>query len=68
MKGTEMKNVIESLRYMTERGGYWFHDPYSGVWYLRLSLGRSDSGDFIGFTQEELREFLKHYEELTDDR
>lgn len=68
MKVTEMQNVIEALRYMAEHGGYWYYGTFSGVWRLFLYGARSDSAGRVGFTQDELREFLKHYDELTDGR
>jgi hypothetical protein len=57
-------NVIEALEYMSERGGNWFNDTFAGVWRLDL-LARSHSAGHVGFTQDDLREFLKHYEEVT---
>lgn len=58
-----MKNVIDTLRYMAKNGGHWYDGTNSGVWRLGLRSARSYSDGNVGFTQDELKQFLKHYEE-----
>ena len=60
-----MNKVIEALRHMDEHGGSWIVGTNAGVWYLYLYGARSISYGLVGFTKDELKEFLKHYEELS---
>jgi hypothetical protein len=62
-----MDKVLEALEFMAERGGGWDYGTLAGVWYLGLYSARSSSGDFLRFTQDDVREFLKHYREATRD-
>ena len=61
-----MNKVIEALRCMADHGGDWYLGTFAGVWYLSPCYARSDSHAYVGFRQDELREFLKHYEEITN--
>lgn len=63
-----MNNVIDALRYMAKFGGCWNCGKYAGIWYIGLNNSRSYSNDGVGFTQEEMRAFLEHYDEVTRER
>ena len=64
-----MNKVIEALEHMSENGGYWTHDSHAGVWYLSLG-GASSNSRGVGFSQDDVIEFLKHYKhyEVTRER
>ena len=68
MKGNKMHNVIDALRHMAENGGFWYGVTHKCVWYLYLFDISSGSFENAGFTQQEMQEFLKHYEELTNEQ
>lgn len=59
-----MNKVIEALEHMAENGGYWTHDSHAGVWHLSLGGARSNPYG-VGFSQDDVIEFLRHYEELS---
>lgn len=61
-----MENVIETLKYIAKHDGYWGKVTDAGVWYRNLNGARSYSYGGVGFTKDDLREFLKHYEELSN--
>ena len=61
-----MNKVIKALEHMADRGGNWFIDTTTGGWYLGLLYARSNSGSAVGFSQDDVIEFLKHYEEITN--
>lgn len=60
-----MNKVLEALEHMAERGGAWSVDLYAGNWLVDMFDAKSYTPVDVGFTQADLREFLKHYEELT---
>ena len=62
-----MNNVLQALRHMAEHNGDWYGGAYAGVWRLDLYYARSYSLDYVGFTRDDVIEFLKHYEEMTRD-
>ena len=53
-----MNKVIEALQYMAEHGGTWNSVTFLNVWRLGLVH------DYFGFSQQDLQEFLKHYQEI----
>jgi hypothetical protein len=59
-----MDKVLEALEFMAESGGVWSDGRYAGVWQLDLDSARSDSGDFLRFTQDDVREFLADYNRM----
>lgn len=63
-----MKNVIEALQYMAERGGAWSVDLYAGNWLVDMFDAKSYTPVDVGFTQDELKEFLKHYKEIANEQ
>lgn len=62
-----MNKVLETLKYISKHGGYWDIVTNAGVWQLVLYYPRSYSYGNVGFTQDDVIEFLKHYEEMTRD-
>ena len=64
-----MDNVLNALRHMAEHGGNWYFDRLSGSWLLNLSYSRAYVNDYgsVGFSQQEMQDFLKHYEQLVSN-
>jgi hypothetical protein len=60
-----MNNVLEILRHIANKGGIWTYKKLDDVWFIDPRYVQTDSGVAIGVTKDELREFLKHYEELS---
>lgn len=63
-----MNKVIEILRHISDKGGIWTYKKQDDVWFLDPRYVQTDSGVAIGVTKDDLREFLKHYEELTNGK
>lgn len=63
-----MKNVIENLKFMSRRSNDWYIGTISGLWIHGVRKASADSGEMVRFTQGELREFIKHYEELSNEK
>ena len=59
-----MRNVLEILRHIAHKGGIWTYAKQDDVWFIDPRYVQTDSGVAIGVTKDELREFLKHYEEI----
>jgi hypothetical protein len=53
--------------HISNKGGLWTYKKQDDVWFIDPRYVQTDSGVAIGVTKDELREFLKHYEELTND-
>ena len=62
-----MNNVIEILRDISNKGGLWTYRKQDDVWFIDPRYVQTDSGVAIGVTKDELNEFLRHYEELTNE-
>jgi hypothetical protein len=57
-------NVIKSLEFMSQNSGNWYGVTIAGVWYHNLNDERATSSEGVGFTQDDLREFLADYNRM----
>ena len=62
-----MNSVLAVLRHIADKGGIWTYKKQDDVWFIDPRYVQTDSGVAIGATKDELLEFLRHYEELTND-
>lgn len=61
------RRVLDALRYMAKLGGAWHYDNSHGVWTM-ANYNPSGMRGPLSFSQDEMRAFLEHYDEVTRER
>ena len=63
------KRVIKALKFMAEDGGAWNYDKEfeTGAWQFKLFGIYGRRMPHMEFSQDDLRAFLKHYDEIAHE-